>query len=349
MMRVMSLSIFSSETGAGGAAWTRFSFVLLGVAVGLTAFLVIVAYLIDPYDTGRSTVFAKPGVRPQGPRTAAASRGRDPAFQAAVFGNSRSQLLSPERLAAATEIPFVQLTVPGTGPKEQFVLFEWFMRHHEGAARAVVFGMDDLWCSSDPALTNKHAFPFWLFDESRLGYLRGLLSYEALEELPRRLRYLFGKNPARARPDGYWDYEPDYARLGYNEADGRVRLERAVAPTSSPNREPRFPAAEQLETMLKAVPANVAVVLLFPPVYAGALAKDASQAADADRACKNALARASQTHPGAMVLDWRVDRPETRNTDMFFDESHYRHRLARLVEDDIAAALLTAGPARAVR
>ena len=56
---------------------------MLGAAVLLIGILGA-AYAIDPYDTGRSGLLKKPGVRPQGPRTANASRGRDPAFNAAV-------------------------------------------------------------------------------------------------------------------------------------------------------------------------------------------------------------------------------------------------------------------------
>jgi hypothetical protein len=74
------------------------------------------AFVLDPYDTGRSALVERPGVRPQGPRTAGASRGRDLAFNAAVFGNSRIQLLSPERLNGITGLSLVQLSVPGTGP-----------------------------------------------------------------------------------------------------------------------------------------------------------------------------------------------------------------------------------------
>jgi hypothetical protein len=53
-------------------------------AATLAAGTIMTAYILDPFDSGRSTVFAKPGVRPQGPRTAAASRGRDQAFDGAM-------------------------------------------------------------------------------------------------------------------------------------------------------------------------------------------------------------------------------------------------------------------------
>src|SRR5690606_37526867 len=110
MMRIMSSSTSSSDA----APWRRFALTLVAVTAAALLALVAVAYAVDPYDSGRSALFEKPGVRPQGPRTANASRGRDPAFNAAIFGNSRIQLIPPERLDKATGLDFVQLAVPGS-------------------------------------------------------------------------------------------------------------------------------------------------------------------------------------------------------------------------------------------
>jgi hypothetical protein len=312
----------------------------MGVAVGVTAFLLAATYLIDPYDSGRSSVFAKQGVRPQGPRTAAASRGRDPRFEGAIFGNSHTQLLSPERLSGETQIPFVQLTAPATGPKEQFVLIDWFMRHHPGRARALIIGIDTLWCTADPELRNTQPFPFWLFGENTLDYVKGLLRWDALDELPRRLTFVFSRNPTRARPDGYWDYEPYYVEQGFARPEALARLAAIGTPTTSANPGPRFPAAEKLETVLKNLPPELSVILYFPPAYARTLPPDGTAGAAAEQACKAAFVKASQAHARTRIVDWRVDRPETRATEMFFDQSHYRHPLARMVENDIIAALL---------
>ena len=57
-------------------------------------------------------------------RTAAASRGRDPAFRGAIFGNSQIQLISPEELKARTGIPFVSLIAPATIILERFAFVE---------------------------------------------------------------------------------------------------------------------------------------------------------------------------------------------------------------------------------
>src|SRR3712207_6134716 len=111
-MRIMSSSISSSDAGA---PWRSFAVTLLTAAALALLGILTAAYLVDPYDTGRSLLLHKPGVRPQGPRTAAASRGRDPAFDSAIIGNSHIQLLSPERLKEKTGLSFVQLSVPASG------------------------------------------------------------------------------------------------------------------------------------------------------------------------------------------------------------------------------------------
>jgi hypothetical protein len=91
--------------------------------------------------------------------------------------------------------------------------------------------------------------------------------------------------------------------------------------------------------MLKALPPELSVILYFPPVYARVLPPAGTPAAEGERACKAALVKAAQAHARTRIVDWRVDRPETRATEMFFDQSHYRHPLARMIENDIIAAL----------
>ena len=120
-------------------------------------------------------------MRPQGPRTAAASRGRDPAFTGAIIGNSHIQLVEPGRLGALTGIPFVQLSVPATGPGEHFLLLDWYLRHHPNPA-ALVVAADEYWCTDDPALPNAKPFPFWLFSDSFGGLSLGLMRFDMAKE-----------------------------------------------------------------------------------------------------------------------------------------------------------------------
>jgi len=336
----MSSSISSSEPAR---AWRRFALLLVLWTAGLIVGIVGLAYAIDPYDTGRSQLFERRGVRVQGPRTAAASRGRDPAFDAAIVGNSHVQLLSPERLLSKTGLAFVQLSVPATGPREQLVLIDWFLRHRRAPAKALVLGIDETWCTADPTLENDKPFPFWLFSANPLAYVRGLLRYDILEELPRRLSYLARNEPTRARPDGYWDYEPNYGSIGSaNRPEIRASLEKYPGDGSNPPLA-RYPAADALQAAFASFPAGLDVVLIFPPQYIAFQPRPGTPRGVADAACKAAFRRLASTRRNTHVLDWRTDKPPNRVAANYFDQTHYRRPVAEAVESDLAAALVT-GP-----
>src|SRR5262249_62317569 len=111
---------------------------------GGLALLYVLIVAIDPYDSGRFPTFMPAGVSDENQQTASASNGRNPAFDAAVFGNSHGMLLSPTRLTSITGLPFVQMTSPGSGPREQMILMRWFIRHH-AHVKALVLAADQTW------------------------------------------------------------------------------------------------------------------------------------------------------------------------------------------------------------
>ncbi|TGD98950.1 hypothetical protein [Methylobacterium nonmethylotrophicum] len=330
----------------GQVAWRRFAIRLVAAAALLLAGHLALALAIDPYDTGRPRLLARDGVRPQGPRTAAASRGRDPAFTAAIVGNSHIQLVSPARLSEATGIPFVQLSVPGTGPGEQLRVAGYFLRHHPRAA-ALVIGADATWCTGDPALPPLRPFPDWLLAEDWADYLLGLLRLTVAAEVVNRIGWAARAAPRRAAPDGYWDYEPDYRRLGDPDAPERTASLARPAPADPDPGEggPDFPAAARLRALAESLPPGAALVLVFPPVYAEAAARPGTPRAAAAQACRAALGQA--VAPRGRIVDWSGDRPERHDPALFFDATHYRQPLARRLEADIAAALKPPGEAGA--
>jgi hypothetical protein len=339
----MNSSISSSEgarSSLGPArVWARFALLMLGATACLVMALMAFLYVLDPYDTGRPGWFSKPGVRPQGPRTAAASRGRDPAFNAAIFGNSHVQLLSPERLDAQTGLSFVSLIAPATHPREQLALMDWFLRHHPGRARAVVIGVDGNWCTPNPALPNEKPFPFWLYERSTLRYAAGLVRFDLLEEASRRLDWLRRLNPERARPDGYWDYEPNYINLGYDvRPDRRAILEKPSSAVPA-NPEGLFPAAKALAEAMSGWEPAIRVALVVPPVYRTALPEPGSQLERADIACRAALRQVADARAGAVFIDMRNLSPEAQDASLWFDHTHYRRAVAEKVERAVAAAL----------
>ncbi|WP_164712373.1 hypothetical protein [Methylobacterium currus] len=328
----------ADPSGETEAAWRRFSVRLVVAAGLLLAGYLALALAVDPYDTGRPRLLDRDGVRPQGPRTATASRGRDPAFTAAVVGNSHIQLIKPAALRAATGIPFVQLSVPGTGPGEQLLVADYFLRHHP-QARALVIGADAFWCTGDPALPMQRPFPAWLLAEDWAGYLRGLLRVRVVGEIVNRIGWAMRSAPRRAAPDGYWDYEPDYLNLGDPDMPERVASRARLAPADPDPGEggPDFPAATALRALAERLRPDTALVLVFPPVFAATQPRPGTPRAAAQAACRAALAGA--VAPRGRVVDWSGDRPELHDPTLFFDASHYRQPLARRLEADIVAAL----------
>ncbi|TXM67480.1 hypothetical protein FV226_21875 [Methylobacterium sp. WL12] len=328
-------------------AWSAFARTAVFTAAAILSGYLALAVAIDPYDSGRSRLFSVGAVRPQGPRTALAVRGRDPAFSGAILGNSHIQLVEPARLAAATGIPFVQLSVPATGPGEQLLILDWFLRHHPTPA-ALVMAADDFWCTDDPALPPGKPFPFWLLERDPVTYALGLLRFNVAQEVVGRIGWLLRRARPVAPADGWWNYEPDYLKLGFAGGARPAPGAGAATPdTPEPHRAGPFPAAVRLAATLARVPAETPVVMVFPPIHASALPRPGTRRAAAEQACKAAIAAALASHPRSAVLDERRDTPESHDDALFFDLSHYRLPVARPLADAIAAAVnrLRARPA----
>ena len=319
--------------------WRGFVRTVVLSMVGLFVAYLALAVLVDPYDTGRSTLLSRGAVRPQGPRTASALRGRDPAYAGAVIGNSHIQLIEPATLTRLTGIPFVQLSVPATGPSEQFALLGWYLRHHP-RPDAIVLSADAFWCSDDPTFPSEHGFPYWLIGDGP-DYLKGLLRFTAAQETINRLGWLMNPRRRTAPADGWWDYEANYLGQGFGRDPAKIAaLERPVGPEPEPHHGGPFPVADRLRAELARVPATTALVVVFPPVYARAEPPAASSWAAAESACRAEIRSALAVHPLNTVIDARAGRAEAANPDLFFDQTHYRLPLARTLTDDIAAAIV---------
>ena len=131
----MSSSISSSEATP---EWGRWLAAFLG-ALALGAALVFAFVIaVDPYDSGRFGFLGIDGVSDVNPNTANASRARDPQFDSAIIGDSTAQLLKPSVLSSMTGARFVQLTVPGTGPREQLAILDFFVRHHARIGAVII-------------------------------------------------------------------------------------------------------------------------------------------------------------------------------------------------------------------
>ncbi|WP_164547373.1 MULTISPECIES: hypothetical protein [unclassified Bosea (in: a-proteobacteria)] len=48
----------------------------------------------------------------------------------------------------------------------------------------------------------------------------------------------------------------------------------------------------------------------------------------------------SASYPKTALINWRIDRPENREPDNYFDHTHYRQRSAGPLGADIAEAII---------
>lgn len=328
----MSSSTSSSEPAAEPAAWGRWLATFLGALALGVALIFALVLAVDPYDSGRVGVLGISGVRDASPRTANASRARDPQFDSAVIGNSTGQLIKPDELSRLTGDRFVQLTVPGTGPREQIAIMDFFVRHHPRPG-ALVITADAGWCLRDPALPQQHPFPFWLYGESNVDFLARLFSSRALRLTGQRLLIGLGLRQ-RSAPDGYWDYEKEGA--GEFQPVIMPRDDGGAAPQ---NVSEDFPGIALLGAAIRKLPADVPVVLFVPPAFHTMIPKTGSLAAAEEAACKAALRKLVAGRARSNFIDFRVDNALTRERANFMDFGHYRANIARKMEAGIAESI----------
>jgi hypothetical protein len=324
----------SSTSGSDEvAAWGRCLAACLGtLAVGATLlFAVMIA--VDPYDSGQFGLLGIQGVNEGNPRIASASRARDPQFDSAVIGDSTAMLLNPAELSQKTGAHFVKLTVYGLDPREQLAILSFFIRHHPRVGALVV--VTDLpWCARDPLPPLREPFPFWLYGEDRAGYAAHLFSWRALEHVAQRIMIGLGLRK-RDNPDGYTDYEEIWPPGEFRDMD----MPREMMPTAAGMDDASFPAVVRLERELSKLPAEVPLVLVMPPTFHTLVPPPGSIAASENNACAKALKRLTAGRAHSNFIDFRVDNALTRDPANFADVIHYRAKIARKLEDGIAASI----------
>jgi len=342
----MRSSTSSSDGGTpsrDARRWRRFSVTFVVAIVVLLAGFTGGLVLLDPYDTGRFTPLSVRGVAEGPPWQVNASRARDQRFDSVVVGNSRMQMLEPERLDRLTGRRFVNLSVLRSGPLEVRPVFEAFLRHHP-SPRAAVIGVDELWCR--PTQKRGNQFPYWLYSASNPEYLYGLVRYQAVEQMARRLSALFG-GAEMARPDGYWDYTTVYLGKTGGQAKQDAMKSSASRPVDTDNPDRVFPAMAILRDMLDALPATTRTVLAWPPTHINFQPQPGSVAEAVLDQCKAQIRDIASRHPNVMFLDWGGDRAENRDPANFHDEIHFRKALAGQLADAVGAELVRPGKATA--
>ena len=317
--------------------WRSILHVWAVTAVAAAAGAAALILVVDPYDTGRIKGLGLGFTREQAPRTANASRARNPRFNAAVIGNSHVQLLSPARLDAATGAHFASLVVPGSGVPEQLSVLDYFMRWRPAPPRILIFGVDEFTCRTGVGARQSlqvGPFPFWLYAPGLAAYMAGAFRYTLVEDA---VALLAGsaRTTTLAGPDGFWDYE---ANKVWAEAAAATRIDttqkRPMAQFDGP-----FPAVSLLRDRIRALPAETRVVIVAPPIYAPLLAEPGSPQDAAETACKAKIAGIATERPHTRFLDFHRDTPVSRSKESFWDGSHMTGAVAKDIEAAIVKAL----------
>jgi hypothetical protein len=329
-MRTTSSSTSSSSRAPG----RRFVGAFVVGAFGWASLLLALLIVIDPFATGRFLPARDAVPAATAPRMANAARIRNGGFDAAIIGNSTIQLLSPERLAALTGQRFVQLSIPGTGPVEQRVVTERLLMERGASLRTLVIGLDANWCSDNSGFRPLNPFPFWLYAESRIDYVKGLFRFDSVEALPRRLLGLASRSEA-FRPDGFWNYE--LIREGYQRFSGEALKGADV--THPPTY--RKAATRELNAIIDRLPAGVRMIALHPPVYLSAEGAAARPGFVALGHCKAELAAVLRRVAGSVVVDALIPDATTARRENFYDQNHYKGSVAVELERKIADVMLS--------
>jgi hypothetical protein len=327
----MSSPISSSDDAS---EWGRCLMAFLGTLAVSASLVFALMIAVDPYDSGRFGLFGIEGVDDANPTTANASRARDPQFDSAVIGNSTAQRLNPAELSQATGTHFVQLAAPGADPRGQLVILDFFIRHHQ-RIRALVIVTDAPWCTHELAPLPQNSFPFWLYGESSLAYAGRLFAKQAVDRAFQRIMIGLSLRK-RAAPDGFFNYEEE---IYPPEKRAAIASQQESTPAFTGQVSDVFPVKVLLDDVIKKLPADVPLVLVVPPTFYTAVPRPGSIEAAEREACKAAFKPVVAGRPRSNFVDYRIDNALTRDPANFADPIHYRARIARKVQEGIAASI----------
>jgi hypothetical protein len=324
----------SSSTSSSDRAWRRFFTRAVATAANGCAVVYAFVALVDPWGV---LPFHIPAERPPistNARYAFAGLARSDRFDAAIFGTSTMRMLRPAALNEAFDARFANLAMNAATAYEQSRLFEVFLRAHPDP-RAVVIGLDHVWCDAGPLQRyTPRAFPEAFYESSPWPAYREMLSFYAVQEAARQFAVLTGMMRPRYGRDGYTRFLPPEDR--YDAARAAANLPPLppgidwTMPT--PPARATFPPLTLLQRMVAGTPAETRLVLVFMPLWLGAQGAPGSGAAARTEDCKRQVAAMARTRPGTVVLDfWRAS-PITRDPTHYWDPMHYRDAIAERIE-----------------
>ena len=317
--------------------WRRQLAWFVATAAGLLVTVFLFVAIIDPWDV---LPFSPPLPRipvSSNARFTMPALARSPRFDSAVIGSSSSRLLRPVELDALFGGHFANLAMNAATAWEQSQMLALFTRTHP-AARTVIIGLDNVWCTETPERTTGRAFPQWMYTGPRWRGALHILNLYAVQEAASELWTMLGLKPRRYGLDGYTSFVPpesDYDPARVAAAFARWGRPAVLPVIAAPHVIPTLP---MLAAALHALPADTRKVLFFTPShlsFQGTPGSDYAAMWDACRAQVTAIAAAT---PHTTLLDFNVPSPITADANHYWDPVHYRLPIADRIAHDLATA-----------
>ena len=330
--------------------WVRFLGAFLGSAIGLGLLLYALLVVVDGYDT---VWFSPPFDREpvtSNQRFSFPALARKGRFDSAIIGTSTTRLLRPEKLNPLFQARFANLSMNDATAWEEAQLFGVFRRHHP-APRAVVFGIDVVWCAigDDFRRLTPRPFPAWMYDENPWNDLTHLFNLPTIEETGRQLGYLTGLRKPKYGKDGYTNFLPPDA--AYDLRRARLRIYGPDGPRPRTVAQPpvdvseaeaaawRFPMHALLVDMLDGLPAETVKVLAVVPYHIHGQPAARSRPAAIWDECKRRLAAVVRARANVHLVDFMMESPITTRDANYWDPLHFTASIADRVADALADAV----------
>ncbi len=330
--------------------WRRFLGAFLGAALGLSLLVYALLVVVDGYDT---VWFSPPFDREpvtSNQRFSFPALARKPRFDSAIIGTSTTRLFRPEKLNPLFQGRFVNLSMNDATAWEQAQLFNVFRRHHP-APRAVIFGIDVVWCAvgDDFRRLTPRPFPAWMYDDSRWNDLLHLFNLPAVEETGRQLFYLTGLRRPKYGKDGYTNFLPPDSAYDLKRAQLRIYGPEGPRSRADPQSKVsipadqaagwRFPMHPLLTGMLDALPPPTLKLMVVIPYHIFAQPVDRTEQAAVWAECKRRLAAVAAARANAHLVDFMIESPITTRDENYWDPLHFTTAVADRLADALAEAV----------
>ena len=331
-------------------SWNRYQKVLAATALAAGVALFALLLIVDGYDTvWFAPAFDREPVT-SNQRFSFPALARKDKFDSAIVGTSTARLLRPAMLNPLFGARFVNLSMNDATAWEETQIFKVFRRHHP-APRAVILGIDVVWCETgaDFRRLTRRPFPEWMYDDDRWNDLLHLFNLPALQETGRQFAYLTGLRKAKYGKDGYTDFlPPDQA---YDLERARLRIygpggPKPVAPESPPvtlgageAAALNFPMHGLLAQMLDGLPPDTLKLLMVMPYHIHNQPAPGSRSQAVWAECKRRLAGLVSRAENAHVVDFMIESDITRRDGNYWDPLHYTQAVAVQLTQALAEAV----------